>query len=347
MNDERCRSTFTRKRPTPGMPQEQSKSRSRSIRARSSSLLMSLRAMARVWSGVSRCLVSGDQLAVDPGAEDVARLDVQVGRAALDRRLDDLFHGRSPRSRVVTASTLRRRPSAGGTPSASRTSRMVSPAMRRAAAAPSPRIWSTRSGCACSSRARSRIGASVRDHVVGQHPLAVEAAPPGAAAILRHLARPSPAARSTCAGGRCCRSPGVPGSFLVTRAGSVLAGRSFCQISSGVSSSPMVLPRLLDILAWPSSPMIRLASVSSGLGSGKKSSPAAELGVPLPGDLAGQLEVLGLILAHRHQVGPVEQDVGRHQHRVVQQAGRDTFESLRLIFELRHPLQLADRRDAC
>ncbi len=59
MNDERCRSTFTRKRPTPGMPHEQSKSRRRSIFARSSSLLISLRAMARVWSGVSRCLVSG------------------------------------------------------------------------------------------------------------------------------------------------------------------------------------------------------------------------------------------------------------------------------------------------
>ena len=62
MNDERCRSTLTRNRPTPGMPQEQSKSRSRSIRARSSSLLISLSAMALVWSGVSRCLVSGTSL---------------------------------------------------------------------------------------------------------------------------------------------------------------------------------------------------------------------------------------------------------------------------------------------
>ena len=138
---------------------------------------------------------------------------------------------------------------------------------------------------------------------------------------------------------------GVPGSFLVTRAGSVLAGRSFCQISSGVSSSPMVFPRLLDILAWPSRPMIRLASVSSGLRLGKPVVAGAELRVPLPGDLAGQLEVLSLILAHRHQVRAVEQDVGGHQHRIVEQPGRDTFETLRLIFELRHPLQLADRRD--
>ena len=48
MNEERCRSTLTRKRPTPGIPQEQSKSRSRSIRPRSSSLAISLSAMALV-----------------------------------------------------------------------------------------------------------------------------------------------------------------------------------------------------------------------------------------------------------------------------------------------------------
>ncbi len=48
MKDDRWRSTFTRNRPTPGMPQEQSKSRSRSIRARSSSLLISFIAIARV-----------------------------------------------------------------------------------------------------------------------------------------------------------------------------------------------------------------------------------------------------------------------------------------------------------
>ena len=62
MNDDRWRSTLTRNRPTPGIPQEQSKSRSRSIRARSSSLLISFIAMARVWSGVSRCLVSATSL---------------------------------------------------------------------------------------------------------------------------------------------------------------------------------------------------------------------------------------------------------------------------------------------
>ena len=48
MKLERCRSTFTRKRPTPGMPHEQSKSRTWSIRARSVSLLISLSAIALV-----------------------------------------------------------------------------------------------------------------------------------------------------------------------------------------------------------------------------------------------------------------------------------------------------------
>jgi hypothetical protein len=49
MNEERWRSTLTRKRPTPGMPQEQSEvAQAGPPGARSSSLLISLSAMARV-----------------------------------------------------------------------------------------------------------------------------------------------------------------------------------------------------------------------------------------------------------------------------------------------------------
>ena len=55
---------------------------------------------------------------------------------------------------------------------------------------------------------------------------------------------------------------GVPGSFLVLRAGSVAAGASFAQIASGDSNRPIVLPRLFDILALPSSPNTRLVLVS-------------------------------------------------------------------------------------
>ena len=84
------------------------------------------------------------------------------------------------------------------------------------------------------------------------------------------------ATRATVSGGEKCRCSskmlqisGVPGSFFVTRAGSVFAGRSLAQISSGVSSTPMVLPLLFDIFASPSSPMMRRAVDSIGCGSGK------------------------------------------------------------------------------
>src|SRR5215217_5744450 len=89
IKDDRCRRTFTRNRPTPGMPQEQSKSRMRSIRARSSSLLISLRAIGLV--GRQPLLGERNELAVDAGAKDVAGLDVQVRGTAFHCRLDNLF----------------------------------------------------------------------------------------------------------------------------------------------------------------------------------------------------------------------------------------------------------------
>src|SRR5437762_10685651 len=55
---------------------------------------------------------------------------------------------------------------------------------------------------------------------------------------------------------------GLPGSFRVTRAGSVAAGLSFSQMVSGESKRAIVLPRLFDILAWPSSPRTRFAKMS-------------------------------------------------------------------------------------
>ena len=64
------------------------------------------------------------------------------------------------------------------------------------------------------------------------------------------------------------------------------------------------------------------------------------------GDVAGQFQVLRLVLAHRHDAGLVEQDVGRHQHGVLQQAVADGFLLGGLGLVLRHALQPADRRDA-
>ena len=61
-------------------------------------------------------------------------------------------------------------------------------------------------------------------------------------------------------------------------------------------------------------------------------------------DVARQLEMLALVVADRHDVGLVEQDVAGHQHRVGEQAGGDEVLALRLLLELRHPAQLAEAR---
>jgi hypothetical protein len=39
-----------------------------------------------------------------------------------------------------------------------------------------------------------------------------------------------------------------------------------------------------------------------------------------PGDVTGDLEVLFLVLAHRHEIALDDQNVGRHQHRVGEEA---------------------------
>ncbi len=51
----------------------------------------------------------------------------------------------------------------------------------------------------------------------------------------------------------------------------------------------------------------------------------AVAGVEAVGHVAGQLDVLGLVVADRHLVGVVEQDVGRHQHRIGEQRQPDVL----------------------
>jgi hypothetical protein len=41
------------------------------------------------------------------------------------------------------------------------------------------------------------------------------------------------------------------------------------------------------------------------------------------GQIPAQLEVLALVVAHRHGIGVVEHDVGRHQNRIHEQARVD------------------------
>ena len=63
----------------------------------------------------------------------------------------------------------------------------------------------------------------------------------------------------------------------------------------------------------------------------------AEARVEALGDVARELEVLALVVADRDDVGLVEEDVARHQHRVREEAGGDELALLRLLLELRHP----------
>ena len=55
--------------------------------------------------------------------------------------------------------------------------------------------------------------------------------------------------------------------------------------------------------------------------------------------------MLHLILAHRHEIGAIQQDVGRLQHRIVEDPGHDLFLPRRLLLERGLPLEFAKRRE--
>ena len=62
--------------------------------------------------------------------------------------------------------------------------------------------------------------------------------------------------------------------------------------------------------------------------------------------VAGQLEMLALVVTHRHLLGVVEQDVGRLQRGIGEQSRRHEVGLIGLLLELRHPPQPAERRGA-
>ena len=69
--------------------------------------------------------------------------------------------------------------------------------------------------------------------------------------------------------------------------------------------------------------------------------------VELVRDVAGQLDVLLLVLADRHMGRLVREDVGRHQRRVGIKAERNLFGVLAgLVLELGHPVHPAEPCDA-
>ncbi len=70
----------------------------------------------------------------------------------------------------------------------------------------------------------------------------------------------------------------------------------------------------------------------------------AETGVEALGDVSRQLQVLALVVTDRDDVGLVEEDVGRHQDRIGEEAGRDELLLGDLLLELGHPAELAVAR---
>src|SRR3989441_414407 len=202
-----------------------------------------------------------------------AELALQTDRAAEDGAERELGHQLQPQHvHDLLQELLHQSVAPSSRPMRRRTSSIVSRASARAFSAPRRRVACTRAGSACSLTARSRMGASAA--IILSASTRLQSRQPQAA-VRQFVA--------TCcwvSGGenpswmvKMLQMSGLPGSLRVTRAGSVAAGLSFSQMSSGGSSSPMVLPRLFDIFAWPSSPSTRFAVVSCACGSGKNPAP--------------------------------------------------------------------------
>src|SRR5262249_48740559 len=70
----------------------------------------------------------------------------------------------------------------------------------------------------------------------------------------------------------------------------------------------------------------------------------AEARIEALGDVPSKLEMLTLVVADRHEIGLVEQDVARHQHGIREEPSRDELVAIALLLELRHPPELAIAR---
>ena len=127
---------------------------------------------------------------------------------------------------------------------------------------------------------------------------------------------------------------------------SVTARLNFRMIALG-SSSIMISPasvsadlHIFDVGSWRS--ITRAPACGDHrLGHDER---VAEAVVEADRDVAGDLDVLALVVADRHLVGVVQQDVGGLQRRVGEQPGGDEVGLAlgRLVLELRHPAQLAE-----
>ena len=181
------------------------------------------------------------------------------------------------------------------------------------------------------------------DHRIGETPLAVEAPPPSRPALEIHF------------------GDGVRrGEFLVVRKD--IAERGGAGVLPGNprrigGRRPELFPDLLRRVEHPDrvAQALRHLGVAveahDPLGGGQQRLRLRKPGrigrvrrVPAPGDFPRQLEVLYLVLAHRHRGGVVQEDVRRLEDGIAEQAGRNALESFGLIFELGHALELTERR---
>ena len=72
-----------------------------------------------------------------------------------------------------------------------------------------------------------------------------------------------------------------------------------------------------------------------------------EVVVELDRDVAGELEMLLLVVADRHVGGEIGEDVGGHQHRIVVEPDRGVLAVLAgLLLELGHAVEPAEAGDA-
>ena len=106
----------------------------------------------------------------------------------------------------------------------------------------------------------------------------------------------------------------------------------------------MFVSDLLIFLVGSASDMILAPAAARSLGQGEG---IAVNAVEAACDVAGNFQMLGLILPHGHEVGIVDEDVRCHQHGVGEQTAVDVVGVLgALILELGHARQLTKLRVA-
>src|ERR1051325_5905438 len=183
-----------------------------------------------------------------------------------------------------------------------------------------------------------------RDHVVRQHPLAIETAPPRRPALLRHLRDRRGRRKSLM---QCVDVADLRRARILARLARGI-GRGGPQLFPNrlgrLEQADRVAETLRHLgLAVESQDALRLREQRLRL----REEPVAVARVPAARDLAHQLEVLDLILADRNETSFIEQHVSGLQDGVREKPGQHALLALGLVLELRLALELAERRHGC